>query len=84
MLSTVKYSAFCVLGAEIFYLLCLPYGLFLWAKGKGLRATVFELIPGFVWGAPVNIAWSALFFGILGWIGGWYIAWMHNRSLLGS
>lgn len=82
MLSTTKYSALCVLGTEIFYVLCLPYGYLLSGKAKELHAALFELIPGFVWGAPVTMVWGGLFLGILSWIGGWYVAWMHNTSLV--
>jgi hypothetical protein len=82
MLSTTKYAALCVVGTEIFYVLCLPYGYFLSAKGKEFHATLFELIPGFVWGAAVNMVWGGVFVGIIAWIGGWYVAWMHNASLV--
>lgn len=84
MLSTNKYSALCVLGTEIFYVLCLLYGYLLSAKGKEIHATLFELIPGFVWGSPINMLWGGVFLGILAWIGGWYVAWMHNASLLNN
>ena len=48
MLSTTRYATLCVAGTEIFYILCLPFGLLLSAKGKELHAALFELIPGFV------------------------------------
>ena len=82
MLSKTKYSALWVLGAEIVYVLCLPYGYLLSVKGKELHDTLFELIPGFVWGNALSLAWGGLFVGILAWIGGWYIAWMHNASMV--
>ena len=82
MLSTTRYAMLCVAGTEIFYILCLPYGLLLFAKGREPHAALFELIPGFVWGAPLTTIWGGVFLGILAWIGGWYIAWMHNASLV--
>lgn len=82
MLSTTKYSLLCLVGAEIFYVLCLPFGLLLSGRARELHAVLLELIPGFVWGAPVSMAWGGIFLGILAWIVGWYIAWMHNVSLV--
>lgn len=63
-------------------LLCLGYGLVLSAKGRELHQELFELIPGFVGGNPVSMVWGAVYMGILAWIAGWYIAWMHNTSIL--
>jgi hypothetical protein len=82
MLSCSKYSGLCVLGTEIFYILCLPFGLLLSAKGRELHASLFELIPGFAWGAPMSMVWGGVFLAILAAIGGWYVAWMHNTSLV--
>jgi len=82
MLSKTKHSALWVVGAEFFYVLCLPYGYLLSAKGKELHDALFELIPGFVWGNALSMAWGGLFVGALAWISGWYIAWMHNASLI--
>ena len=82
MLSTTKYAALCVLGLEIFYVLCLGYGLLLSAKAQELHHALFELIPGFVWGNLVSVVWGAVYMAILGWIVGWYIAWMHNASMI--
>ena len=80
MLSVKKYSALCVLGAEIFYVLCLFYGYLLSAKGKELHEALFQLIPGYMWGDVLSMVWGALFVGALAWIAGCYIAWMHNAS----
>ena len=33
-------------------------------------------------GNPVSMVWRGLYLGILAWVGGWYIAWMHNASLI--
>jgi hypothetical protein len=81
MLSTTKYAALCVLGMEIFYVLCIGYGFVLSDKARELHHALFELIPGFVWGNPVSLVWGGLYMGVLALIGGWYIAWMHNASL---
>ena len=82
MLSTKKYPLLCVLGMEIFYVLCIGYGFLLPDKGRELHHALFELIPGFVWGNPVRMVWGALYMGVLAWIAGWYIAWMHNASMI--
>lgn len=81
MLSKTKYAALCVLGTEIFYVLCIGYGLVLSSKAMELHHSLFELIPGFVWGNPLRMVWGAVYLGVLASIGGWYIVWMHNASL---
>lgn len=82
MLSATKYAGLCVVGTLIFYILCLPYGYLLTANGKALHDALFELIPGFVWGDVLSMVWGGVFLAVLAWIGGWYIAWMHNASLI--
>jgi len=82
MLSTKKYPALWAVGAELLYVLCLPYGYLLSAKGEEIHDALFELIPGFIWGNALSMVWGALFVGILAWIGGWYIAWIHNTSMV--
>jgi hypothetical protein len=81
MLAKTKYAWLCVLGTAIFYVLCIAYGLVLSGKAMELHHDLFELIPGFVWGNPVRMVWGAVYLGVFAWIGGWYIAWMHNSSL---
>ena len=49
-LSKTKYAAWCVLGTEIFYVLCIGYGLELSSKAMELHRSLLELIPGIVWG----------------------------------
>jgi hypothetical protein len=44
MLSTTKYASLCVLGIEVFYVLCLVYELFLPEKGRELHRA-FEPLP---------------------------------------
>jgi Na+/serine symporter len=82
MLSETKYALLCVLGMEVFYVVCLAYGSFLSDKAQELHHALFELIPRFVWGNPVSMVWGAVYMGVLAWIAGWYIAWMHNASII--
>jgi hypothetical protein len=82
MLSKTKHGVLYVLGMEIFYVLCIIYGVLLSGKAMELHHGLFELIPGFGWGNPVSMVWGALYMGVLAWIGGWYIAWMHNASII--
>lgn len=82
MLSKSKYAALCALGMEIFYCLCLFYGVLLSAKARELHHALFELIPGLTWGTPVTMVWGAVYVGLLAWIAGWYISWMHNVSTI--
>ena len=82
MLSKIKYSGLCLLGMEIFYVLCLAYGSLLSEKAQELHHSLFQLLPWFVWGNPVSMVWGAVLLGIFALIAGWYIAWMHNASLV--
>jgi len=82
VLSKTKYALLCVLGMEIFYVLCVIYGVLLSGKAKELHHALFELIPGSVWGNPVSMVWGAVYVGVLAWIVGLYIAWMHNASII--
>lgn len=82
MLFKTKYAGLCVLGTEIFYMLCIGYGFVLTGKAMELHHSLLEMIPGFSWGNPVSMVWGALYLGIVAWVGGWYIAWMHNASLV--
>lgn len=84
MLLKTKYAALCVLGTEIFYVLCLGYGSLLSGKAKDLHHALFELMPGFIWGNLLSILWGALYLAIFAWIAGWYIAWMYNASIMTS
>ena len=52
MLSETKYAGLCVLGMEVFYVLCLAYGLLLTGKSRELHQSLFELLPWFAWGNP--------------------------------
>ena len=82
MLSKTKYAGLCVLGMEVFYLVCLAYGLLLSGKPQELHHSLFELLPGFVWGNPLSMVWGAVLLGIFASVVGWYVAWMHNASLI--
>jgi hypothetical protein len=74
MLSTTKYASLCVLGIEVFYVLCLFYEFLLPAKRKELHRALFELLPGFVWGNILSMVWGAVFLAIAAWITGSYIS----------
>lgn len=82
MLSKVKYSSLCVLGMVVFYVLCIVYGFVLSGKARELHHSLFELIPGFAWDNTASMVWGALYLGAFAWVAGWYIAWMHNASLV--
>jgi hypothetical protein len=82
MLFKTKYAGLCVLGTEIFYVLCIGYGFMLSGEAMKLHHALFELIPGFSWGSAASMVWGALYLGIFAWVGGWYVAWMHNLSLV--
>lgn len=82
MLSKTKYALLWVLGMEVFYVFCLAYGSLLSNKAQELHHALFELIPGFIWGNPVSMVWGAVYVAVLAWIAGWYIAWMHNASII--
>ena len=83
MLSKTKYAALCVLGTEVFYILCIAFGLlFLTGKAVELHHSLLELIPGFAWGNAVTMVLGGVYLGIMALIAGWYIAWMHNTSLV--
>ena len=84
MLSKNKYAALCFLGIEVFYVFCVSYGLVLSGKAQELHHSLFELLPWFAWGNPLSMIWGAVLLGVFALIAGWYIAWMHNVSLLTS
>ncbi len=84
MLSQTKYAALCVLGTEIFYALCVVYGLTLSGKASELHHSLFELLPWFVWGTISSFVLGAIYLALFAWVFGLYIAWMHNVSLIGA
>ena len=67
---------------EVFYVLCLGYGLVISPKARELHHSLFELLPGFAWGNPVSMIWGGVLLGTFALLAGWYIAWMHNTSLI--
>lgn len=82
MLSKTKYAALCIVGTEIFYVLCTAYGFTLSGRRMELHHILFELLPLFVWGNPESFFFGALALGAFAGVFGWYIAWMHNASLV--
>jgi hypothetical protein len=85
MLSLRRYGWLCVLGGEVAYLVCLLGGyLPLWsARGTELHHTLFETLPGFVWGQASSMVLGAAYVFVFAWIFGAYMVWMHNTSLMG-
>lgn len=81
-LSIARYAAKCVLAAEILYPLCLLYGSSLSDNARALHHSLFELIPWFTWGNPASYIWGAVYLAIVSFIGGCYIAWMINSSMV--
>lgn len=82
MLSKTKYAGLCVLGTEAFYVLCLIYGSLLVGKAQEVHHSLFELLPFFTWGNVLSLVLGGVLLGIFAFVAGWYIAWMHNVSLV--
>jgi hypothetical protein len=83
-LSIKKYSALCILGGEIAYGACLIYGATLAGSSAALHHAIFELLPGFAWFNFGSLIAGAVTVGVWSGLGGAYIAWMHNTSLVTS
>jgi len=83
-LSLKSYASKCVLGMELAYVICLIGGYLPWRTERGieLHHTLFETLPGFVWGNVGSYLWGAILVGIIAWVFGAYIVWMHNSSLV--
>ena len=86
MLSLKRYGWLCVLGSEIAYIVCLWGGYLPLRTQRGieLRHSLFETLPGFVWGDTWSILLGAVYVFAFAWIFAWYIVWMHNTSLIKS
>ena len=85
MLSLRRYGWLCVLGGEVAYAVCL-FGGYLplrSARATELHHTLFETLPGFVWGQPLSMLLGAVYVFVFAWIFGGYMVWMHNTSLIG-
>lgn len=84
MLSLQRYGWLCVLGAEVAYFICLIGGYLPWRTERGIKLhhTLFETLPGFVWGSAWSIILGALYVFVFAWIFAWYMVWMHNTSLV--
>ena len=85
MLSLRRYGWLCVLGGELAYAVCLLGGYLPLrsARATELHHTLFETLPGFVWGQPSSMLLGAGYVFVFAWIFGGYMVWMHNTSLLG-
>lgn len=86
MLSLKRYGWLCVLGSEIAYIICLLGGYLPLRTQRGieLHHSLFETLPGFVWGDTLSIILGAVYMFLFSWIFAWYIVWMHNTSLIKS
>ena len=85
MLSLRRYGWRCVLGGELAYAVCLLGGYMPLrsARATELHHTLFETLPGFVWGQPSSMLLGASYVFVFAWIFGGYMVWMHNTSLIG-
>ena len=85
MLSLKRYCWMCVLGGEVAYAVCLLGGYLPLrsARATELHHTLFETLPGFVWGQPSSMLLGAVYVFVFAWIFGGYMVWMHNTSLIG-
>lgn len=83
MLSLKRYGWLCVLGGEVAYIVCLLGGYLPLrsARATELHHTLFETLPGFVWGQPSSMLLGAVYVFVFAWIFGGYMVWMHNTSL---
>ncbi len=84
MLLLKPYAWRCVLGAEVAYVICLAGGYLPLRSARAieLHHTLFETLPGFVWGNPGSIVLGALYMFVFAWVFAWYYVWMHNASLV--
>lgn len=81
-LSFQSYVLKCILGAEIFYILCRIYPYFLNTEAKALHNTLWEMaIPGFSAGNVGGFIWGFIYMGISATVFGAYMVWMHNSSI---
>lgn len=85
MLSLRRYGWLFVLGGEVAYTVCLLGGYLPLrsARATELHHTLFETLPGFVWGQPSSMLLGAVYVFVFAWILGGYLVWMHNTSLIG-
>jgi hypothetical protein len=81
-----RYILQCVLGGEIGYVLCLAGGYLplRTSRGMELHKTLFETLPGFVWGTTGGVILGAAYVFLFAWLFAWYFVWMHNTSLVGK
>lgn len=81
-LSIKKYAGLCILGGEVAYTACLLYGTILTGKAAELHHAIFALFPGFTWISFGSWMVGAIIVAIWSGLGGAYIAWMHNVSII--
>ena len=84
-LSLKSYVWKCVLGSEIAYLVCLIGGYLPLGRTEmamALHHSLFETLPGFIWGSFGSVILGAVYMFVFAWIFGSYMVWMHNSSLV--
>lgn len=85
MLSLKRYGWLCVLGGEIAYAICLASGYLplRTARATQLHHSLFETMPGFLWGSVPSVFLGASYVFVFAWAFAAYYVWMHNSSLIG-
>ena len=81
-LSMLKYAGLCIVGGEVVYVACYVYGFFLSGKIAELHQSLFSLLPGFACGTITGFLLGAISIALWAGIGGLYISWMHNVSMV--
>jgi hypothetical protein len=82
MISLKRYGWLCVLGGEVAYVGCLAGGYLplRTSRAMELHRTLFETLPGFVWGTVSGVFLGAVYVFAFAWIFAWYFVWMYNTS----
>ena len=70
------------MGGEAAYSACLIYGTTLTGKAAELHHALFALLPGFVWVSFGSWLIGAVSIAVWAGLGGAYIVWMHNASII--
>ena len=84
MLSLKRYGWLCVLGGEVVYVLCWLGGFLPLrsAEATALHHTLFETLPGLVFGTVGGFLLGAVYVLLFSWAFAWYYVWMHNTSIV--
>ena len=84
MLLLKRYGWLCVLGGEVAYMVCLAGGYLplRTSRATELHQTIFETLPGFIWGSAASVFLGAVYVFGFAWVFAAYFVWMHNSSLI--